>query len=111
MCPTCPAASPLAERARRRSSRFAKRFRVIFRRCGNLGNRSRRRDRNRKSSRRDRAAARQTIPDPRLSVHFDFFPPLRPPLRLADLPALEILAARVLDIPLRLRASYLSLFL
>src|SRR5438067_3216993 len=36
---------------------------------------------------------------------------LRPPLRLADLPALEILAARVLDIPLRLRASYLLLFL
>ena len=40
-----------------------------------------------------------------------FFPPLRPPLRLADLPALEILAARVLDIPLRLRASYFDLFL
>ena len=36
---------------------------------------------------------------------------LRPPLRLADLPALEILAARVLDIPLRFRASYFSLFL
>lgn len=41
----------------------------------------------------------------------DFFPPLRPPLRLADLPALEILAARDLDMPFRLRASYCFLFL
>src|SRR6185436_15680818 len=38
-------------------------------------------------------------------------PPFRPPLRLADLPALEILAARVLDMPLRLSASYFALFL
>jgi hypothetical protein len=40
-------------------------------------------------------------------------PPLLflPPLRLADLPAFAIFAARVLDIPLRLSALYLGLFL
>jgi hypothetical protein len=34
-----------------------------------------------------------------------------PPLRLADLPAFAIFAARVLDIPLLLSALYLGLFL
>ena len=38
-----------------------------------------------------------------------FLPPFLPPLRLPAFPALEIAAARDFDMPLRLRALYLSL--
>jgi hypothetical protein len=41
----------------------------------------------------------------------DYFFDLRPPLRLADFPALAIFADRVLDIPLRFNALYFFLFL
>jgi hypothetical protein len=42
----------------------------------------------------------------------DFFlPRFRPPLRLADLPALAIRAARDFDMPFRLSALYFFLFL
>src|SRR2546423_7767495 len=52
-CPICPAASPPEERARKRSNRSAKRYRVTCRHFATRGNRCRRRDRNRKSSRRN----------------------------------------------------------
>lgn len=44
-------------------------------------------------------------------VYYFFFPPRRPPLRLADFPAFEMRAARDLDMPLRFSARYVRLFL
>jgi hypothetical protein len=43
--------------------------------------------------------------------YFFFRDELRPPFRLADLPAFEMAAARDFGIPLRLRARYFFLFL
>ena len=44
-------------------------------------------------------------------LFYFFFPPFRPPLRLADLPAFEMAAARDFGMPLRFNARYLRLFL